>query len=111
VAKNRAATTGILTKGFAEIGAAPKKAHDDGASAPKSVTILAMLRWFSGLGEGVGQHQEASATLLDLTVGLELLCFDLMMAADRRQACDGFRCSKGRYRGWVFIGDELDMRC
>jgi hypothetical protein len=52
VAKNRAAVAGILTKGLAKIGVASKKARNNGASAPKPVTALAMLQWFFGLGEG-----------------------------------------------------------
>jgi hypothetical protein len=52
VSKNKVAAAEILTKGLAGIGAASKKAHDSGASAPKLVTTLAMLSWFSGVVTG-----------------------------------------------------------
>jgi hypothetical protein len=52
VAKNRAAVVGILTMRLAKIGAALKKARNNGASAPKPVTTLAMLQWFYDVGEG-----------------------------------------------------------
>jgi hypothetical protein len=57
-----------------------------------------------------GTAQETLATLLDSMVGLRWLCFDWTMAADRREACGGFQCTKRGHRGWVFIWDDLDVR-